>query len=321
MLFRSGPTSFVHATFESVADFSQSGFGGDVNFRAVRFNGPVEFQAAQFAARAFFIKTRFTAGADFWRCRFLGVTHFGEAVFEDVTFFGDTHFDQECSFQLAVFHDLAYFGLTAFAASADFTQCSALKDMRFEAVALNTVSLLDMDLRRVQFINCRWPKVGARHAVYDEVAAKDPARVEAVYVRLKHIARAEQNDALFSDWHFGQMEMRRKAHPARRHNPVSLTNLYRLLSGYGERPARAGLALVCLLAALFASAWLACSAPDGGGLSFAQALDATLRLPLFADGPYAAAPLAHAWLLALGRIAVPVQVLLLAFALRNAFRR
>jgi hypothetical protein len=70
------------------------------------------------------------------------------------------------------------------------------------------------------------------------------------YLKLNHEKEGDQKQA--GDFHYGEMEMHRRASPWRRWFPFSWYNLYLLLSGYGERPLRA---LGWLLGLIGAMAW------------------------------------------------------------------
>ena len=72
-------------------------------------------------------------------------------------------------------------------------------------------------------------------------------KVEILYRTLKRKYKEEHNEPEVSNWHYGEKEMFRKGNLFRRYFPISLSNLYWLSSGYGERPVKSGIVLFLLL--------------------------------------------------------------------------
>ncbi|MEW6388343.1 MAG: hypothetical protein AB1491_12580 [Thermodesulfobacteriota bacterium] len=118
------------------------------------------------------------------------------------------------------------------------------------------------DLRQCQFNNVDWHPFRGRQAIYDEVELyedKNPsneqyARVEESYRYLKLNYEGAGDFKKAGDFHYGEMEMHRRASKWR-WLPIYWYNLYRFLSGYGERPLRA---LGWLTVFLFGLAGLVC---------------------------------------------------------------
>lgn len=133
-------------------------------------------------------------------------------------------------------------------------------------------------MRNVDFKNCNWPEKYGRNILFDEIKLfgenkdifkgslyeilingwcgfkKDIAcdkneikKVELLYRRLKQKYTDEHDWPEVSNWHYGEKEMFRRSNLWRRFFPLSISNLYWLSSGYGERPVRAGGTLVCLV--------------------------------------------------------------------------
>jgi hypothetical protein len=87
----------------------------------------------------------------------------------------------------------------------------------------------------------------------EDIACDKPAikKVEILYRRLKQKFKEEHNEQEVSNWHYNEKEMFRKGSKWRRFVPLlSVTSLYWLTCGYGERPFRAGMILLALIAAL-----------------------------------------------------------------------
>ncbi len=81
-------------------------------------------------------------------------------------------------------------------------------------------------------------------------SAEDYARIEELYRYLKINYEDNADFKKSGDFHYGEMEMHRKASPWRRGFLFSWYNLYKILSGYGERPIRAMVLLIFFLAVL-----------------------------------------------------------------------
>lgn len=84
---------------------------------------------------------------------------------------------------------------------------------------------------------------------------EDYARVEELYRGLKLNYGKAGDFKRVGDFHYGEMEMHRKASFWRRRIPISWYNLYWALSGYGERPLRALIWLLALILGLALLVW------------------------------------------------------------------
>lgn len=158
-------------------------------------------------------------------------------------------------------------------------------------------------------------------------------KVEILYRRLKQVNIERHAWFAVSNWHYGEKEMYRKQiRWKRRFFPFSISNLYWLSSGYGERPVRAGMALFFLIIVISILMKLLEFTPPPGetvyetaGISgfFAYVLN-TLQYVTFQKQPiFQPLPgsLPGEYLKILTRIVIPLQTALFAFALRNRFRR
>jgi hypothetical protein len=79
--------------------------------------------------------------------------------------------------------------------------------------------------------------------------------VERLYRQLKANYEEERDFKRVGDFHYGEMEMHRRGSPWRQWLPFSWLNLYRVLSGYGERPLRAFIWLLLLIPAWAGLVW------------------------------------------------------------------
>lgn len=152
----------------------------------------------------------------------------------------------------------------------------------------------------------------------------DIEKVEHLYRNLKVNYEEKKDFQRMSDFHYGEMEMYRMGHPWRRRFPLSWHNLYWFLSGYGERPLRAG-----ILVGIFflAFTWLI----GGTGLKIEMCGNdatfgetarfvfekATLQRPDWANP----VTVRGQWLAALIVIILPGQLALFFLALRNRLGR
>lgn len=236
--------------------------------------------------------------------------------------------------------------------------------IRFESIDLKKAAFLGTDLRKIDFVNCTWPKKIGRDVLYDEISIfgndREPnprfkggfsqilkqewdgfkkkyapekemiKRVEILYQMLKQKYKEEHNEYEVSVWHYGEKEMFRKGSYFRRFFPLSLSNLYWLSSGYGERPVRAGIGLIFLMLGI--SVLMAMSGlkhPEGSfvvpisridgfaaiilnTLQYATLQKATLLEPASLTGGY---------LKLLTQILIPLQTALFALAIKNRFKR
>lgn len=241
-----------------------------LDFSGATFNEGADFSGAIFRERADFTGAIFLEGADFTGATFTGELYFtgteidGQVVFRAINprdktgralpFIGDF---QNLEFQdraVLRFHDLSL-------AQVRFTGTD-LRHIDFRNVIWHSYS--NWFFRK----DVTWLPI--RQAVYDELLLdeKEPslfARVKSTLINLavfwkwpyRHILKPDKGDyarveELYrylrinfeikgdyknaGDFHYGEMEMHRRASPWRRWVPISWYNLYRCLSGYGERP-------------------------------------------------------------------------------------
>ena len=329
---------FTESEFAEKADFLKTVFGGLAYFGEVQFKGLSEFSLAQFGEKADFSGAQFGRKANFRRIQFSGEANFSSSSFNEKAYFVGTKWGQ-----------------------VNFNNLEVGENVRLESVDIRKVSFLGTDIRRMDFIKCDWPLIKGSKFLYDEAlisgernpALSLPARflkafknirislrdystiagkyekVEILYRGLKQKYKEEHNEAEASIWHFREKEMWRKRNLFRRFFPFSLSNLYWLSSGYGERVTRAGLMLFVLLVGLAMVSRTAGLELVKSNTSFTVDPKNFVAV-LLNTAEYAAfikAPLLKPVTLwgeffkFLTRILVPIQAALLFLAIRNRFRR
>jgi uncharacterized protein YjbI with pentapeptide repeats len=268
------------AKFKGNVDFTNTLFLKDVSFRNSKFFGKVYFDSAHFEDSADFAFTEFEDEASFSnKIRFAKHIGFGGAIFhkkvsfenalfQGETYFGYTRFVSEAIFSYARFFERTFFDGAEenrlFSDNHPMSMISVLfqkpQETHFRIVNLSRCLLTNTDLSSVELTDIKWAKRGLldkRKAVYDEIAGdsrKNYPLIEKVYRQLKknYENRGSYGDA--GDFHYGEMEMRRLAHQGI-FKYISLTALYKYLSGYGEKYWRAFFWLGIFFI-LFASSYL-----------------------------------------------------------------
>lgn len=345
--------SFYEAIFSGNADFSETVFNGQVGFLGTTFSKAAFFQRAAFSKNAVFsevIETTHTEETSFSKTMlttFSERADFSGAIFSKEANFFEATFSKEADFLGAIFKD-AYFTKATFSGETNFLGLSVDGKIRFEGVNFKKVSFLDTDLRKIDFINCDWPKKGGRNVLYDEIELfkkekgkdfKDKIKkVEILYRQLKQKYKEEHNEPEVSNWHYGEKEMQRKQSSMKDFS-FYLLHPYWLSSGYGEKPARAGIFLIFLL--LYTSLFLAVAGlvvPDNvkdvhGITSVGWPYDIDIKktwalfLNTFKYVTFQRDPFFEPanWygeaIKLLAQILIPLQAALFALAVRNRFRR
>ncbi|WP_449246538.1 pentapeptide repeat-containing protein, partial [Desulfarculus baarsii] len=253
-----GASDFSFATFSGDSDFIRATFSGDSDFISATFSGYSDFSSATFSGYSDFSSATFSDNSDFYFATFERSADFLDSKFKKLAFFNQSHFKHH-----------AYFRRTTFDAGT-FSDCIVDKHIEFERADISRLSLLRAPIESMRFIDCIWPESNGRKVVYDSrfvqgqgyfplfnVFGADrfsklnkppaPGRLADLFRRLKKVARAEADEPLASDWHYAEKEMQRLDAKQNKRWPFALGLwLYKLVSGYGESPSRAGLWLVVL---------------------------------------------------------------------------
>ena len=227
------------------ADFRRTKFSSRAQFINTKFSGDkgVDFMEAHFSGGAKFINTEFTGKTSFSRARFSGTerTTFEEIIFEEnkpVWFIGVT-VDQPNSLE--------------------FVDVSTLGSLLF----------LYTDLEKINFKNVYFRQTFFREILADEnrnklIANKNEkvnynrnyySQVEILYRKLKENFEAQLDFGRAGDFHYGEMEMKRKGKMIKMEDNIlfqifpflkffTLIQLYKIVSGYGEKWKRAFISFI-----------------------------------------------------------------------------
>ena len=278
-----GPASFTRQRFKSATNFHGSRFAGWADFRGAEFLEGADFSHARFAQVVLFEKARFVGQILFKGTEIAGEADFRGASFDGPGIFQNVNERRETTGRLPL---IAYFQDISFGPRGH---------LQFHDLSIGLASFLGTDLRRSEFHNVRWYSYQGRQAVYDEILLRGKggpyvltlaswresshdyeglcARVEELYRYLKLNYEQEGDLKQAGDFHYGEMEMHRQANFWRRWFPVSWYNLYRILSGYGERPLRALGWLVGLVGGLALSLeFLGLRTAEGSTAGFSESL-------------------------------------------------
>ncbi len=245
---------FNEAKFSQSMDFSNAIFNQKADFRGTKFSG-AQFVGAEFLEWTDFSFAEFTEKVDFFGAEFSDV-FFAGTTFERGANFSYTDFKVRASF---ISEDKkVIFGYPSF-----FQHTRFLGEVIFQDVDLSKCSFLHSNIDKVDFRYCEFEKKGRRKNVLldelecdDNVAQKKVDKKEYEYVRrlyleLKRNFEEKKDWNTAGDFHFGEMECRRKMKGCWKRNIFSLEALYFGLSGYGERPWRAFRILLEFVLVLF----------------------------------------------------------------------
>jgi hypothetical protein len=333
------PVYFFGSTITRGADFFDAAFTKRAIFSKATFNGEAIFSRATFADEAIFSGATFKKGAIFSE-----VTIQGLIVFQNIN------------------PPLEHEPKPAFRGRFNNLRFHDRGVLRFQDVNLAQCTFTGTDLRRVEFHHVTWGSLGGRQVIYDEVKLredekKDPwfrkwfrsqvlpwlafqapyepppetprgdkyGEVERLCRHLKINYLTEQDYKNAGDFHYGEMEMHRRASKWRWF-PFYWYNFYRFLSGYGERPSWAlGLLSLLLLGMAGLICWLGIEVGKpphtymaGFGDSFIYLLQkATLQRPTWAEPVGLGGKLVAAFSV----LIIPGQAALFLLALRNRLGR
>jgi uncharacterized protein YjbI with pentapeptide repeats len=274
--------SFGGLTFLRLANFSDAAFAQIAGFSGVTFEQGAKFEGATFEKDAHFERATFRQDADFVRTTFAQDAHFVSSAFTQVANFTDSKFLGGARFHETDFrrddkrHPCAIFSL------AQFSRPEAVV---FYKTYLGQAIFHNCDVSRLTFSSVEWRRrePSGKRMVFEEVvelkdkfaSALKPATggpderdfglIAGLYQQLKKNYDEKRDYSTAGDFHYGEMEMKRRS--SRRRNPITrwlhshvgLVALYKWASHYGEsyiRPALWLLAILALFAALFPIAGL-----------------------------------------------------------------
>jgi uncharacterized protein YjbI with pentapeptide repeats len=279
---------FGRATFTQGADFSYANFTQRANFDRATFTDEASFYGASFAEQAHFSRATFAKRADFYGAMFALQAYFREACFAHAVDFGWAFFSREANFSRAQFTQGAEFRRTRFLENGVDEPGLILSLARFERPGevvfyrtyLGQAFLHNCDIAKIVFSDVRWrERENGKRMVFEEVV--DLREESSIPLRRTDGVPAERNYSLIAelyqqlkrnyddrgdywtagDWHYGEMEMKRRATPAAgriarwltsrgvsgkhlgrirqwRHRHMGVAAWYKRASEYGESYAR-----------------------------------------------------------------------------------
>ena len=352
-----GDVGFQATSFLSDAWFNKVTFQKNAVFKNAKFLHWADFQYSIFKGYAFFEKTVFYNTVHFLNTQFHNQSSFDFAQFTKAMFiyaifkndisFNYTKFKETCTLWHAQIEGSLHIKNAIFSGTSHIEIPERNCIAYFHKIHFENVLLYAVNFTRCNFILCEWTrswgwrwlhnwmakrgwerhKTWGRRILLNEKECDCYAEVEEEYRALKQKYKNEGNEAEASEWHYSEKEMFRRKHWWRRYNPVSLTNLYKIFSGYGECPGRAAFWLLLFIALPFVLiGWdflspLGLSWPPDANATEAIVEPATQYL-LFAKPDYVANHgFVTTWLTVITRLLVPIQAALFGLALRNKFRR
>ena len=370
---------FVQAKFRETSDFAEATFSGLVDFTGATFMETSDFFGATFSRKADFLGATFSETTYFRKTTFSGRAHFREVKFSREANFGWTTFSGGADFTGKTFNREADFRSLNLEGKSRFEGVNLRRasfldtDLRkidfinpiwpkwcgrhllydeirlFKEITKGDIKTQD----EATFSSRHWlkellNKLKQRFTREWKGFKKDIScnkveikKVEILYRMLKQKYKGEHNEPEVSNWHYGEKEMFRKGSLFRRYCPLSLSNLYWLSSGYGERPVRAGIVLFLFILAisvlfgltglssnpsleeksLYEVTEIKCLA-DIFQKGFAGLVANTLQYATFEKEPdFVPNTIYGTFLRIAARILIPLQTALLALAVRNRFRR
>lgn len=267
-IFR-GKASFWMARFKGEASFRSCHFQ-EVSFRFTTFTSGTTFHGSQFHGAARFDGTKFyTAPAHvrFTNIRFekpeqivFRENDFSQAFFSDTDLSkvnieniswpktslmrgGRRYLTEEFYYTKEVRY---YFGYHCFAnlrgANVPAQTLEKLKTLHYESFSRRGHILKELK----KYLS---PSEYSQHAalILKSAYFNQLNSVRLSYQRLKHNYEERKSFVEAGDFYYGEMECYRRSSHFRRFFPFSMTNLYRISSGYGQRYIRASIVLIVLM--------------------------------------------------------------------------
>lgn len=253
--FFEGPLFFPNAEFFSDALFNGCFFGDHTVFSEVKFHNDAHFNTCHFAREAFFVRTHFHQNADLCGATFMGASNFRNATFGGRAGFNSATVEKSLWFAGATFSpddrtegQIVDFRNVIVAESASVV----CEETRLQKALFGNSSLL-----RWQFKRVRWPMIGLRECVFDELSTKEKPNLAVLrdtYRDLRLNYEGQHDYVTAGEFHIGEMEVR---HSQERGLARLLTRGYGLSSRYGEDYRRSGIVLLVMWI-LFVSAYAIC---------------------------------------------------------------
>ena len=248
-----GPADFSNARFLE-GDFSETCFAEDLCFKRAHFHSELKLEAAQIGDRADFEGARICGNASFKRAQFAGRVNFE-----------GTHFRHDGSLRSG-----PVFMQTEFARP---------EEVHFYKTNLGHALFYNCDISRVDFSSVEWRKRSNGNCMLFEEGvplekphgtelkttdgSRDYGLIAQIYQQLKKNYDTQLDYWTADHFHYGEMEMQRRALPntgrllglrQRLHPIVGLAAFYRYASDYGNnywKPAAWMFATLLLFTILF----------------------------------------------------------------------
>ena len=270
-----GNANFSNSTFWGNAWFSGSTFQGSAGFRGSKFQGDAGFEGSTFQGNATFFQSSFTREAKFQKSTFQGNAGFFHSIFQENASFVDNTFQKNARFRNNTFQKDTDFSDSTFEGNSWFSDikkvkntnikfalCSTTKNILFLGCDSSCLNLINQyELEHFHFINSSWEKNGRIQIATEDVPNKlQPTR--DFYQRMKAKYKAENNEYEASKWHIAekraQLKLLKRDFDKESWKQilskvslglsVVILWLYKYSSSYGERPARALVVLIGLIA-------------------------------------------------------------------------
>ena len=342
-----GTVNFVNSQFK-VCDFSLTEFYSEALFMGSKFTNLSNFSYSTFTGWTDFSKSTLT-NVNFHAATFNSETFFKDCHFHETpqnhqsALFISTTFNSQANFAGSTFYATDFIE-TAFTTGADFSHSEILgpfslrgikpveEKLTFYGCNAKSIGFINFTSRELEFIKfsaCSWPEKLYFEMETETLPSKPTSttfnEIEELYRGLK-LQAADQNDQKkVSQWHYREMEM--VLSQIKLNKPIvwrlTVTWLYRLLSGYGERPVRSGVALLIIW--LIPLLYLSIEAVASTGfvwLTFdTQVALNTLNSWVYYMPLVKASPSGTTWGMWISQLAISGQATLLGLALRNKFKR
>jgi hypothetical protein len=208
---------------------------------------------------------------------------------------------------------------------ADKNSPSLGRDVSLVNVDLSRFMLLGNFIDKIEIGNIKWAKRLGRSILYDEVAMRTEGRsalwgnLKEAYQVLKEKYRQMGDNATAGDFHYGEMEARRRE-SSWRARTISPEFFYWAFSGYGIGYIRAFLILILFIAGFGAWYYFYGGISLEGDLEKALLFSFQTAVLLRPPRPYAFSRIGE-WVQAVESILVPVQATLFVLALRMRLKR
>jgi hypothetical protein len=326
-------TRFVGVYFPSDANFHAGHFSDRADFSEARFIKRADFSAATFSEAADFSYATFSEASEFARVAFRGMADFTEATFTERVEFVGTVAPESTALSRMPSHKSIF--------NFSGIKLDKPESSTFRSMALRASWFTNVDARNIRFTNVFWYGLpnGPKGSFDDEIEALKGT--DAPYELLAKVCRelavnSEENRTytLASEFNYWALDAQRRQLRRSTFAPERLIWWYWALSGYGERHWRAALGLVGILFG-FALFYLFLGFVPVEELSVSGVLGATWQSIVysvaFMTRQNAALNLNAAvddygsvllkFLIVLEGILGPLQIALLALALRRKFMR